>query len=150
MACEEVRVDPARIPIWQPIIAKYAPTFIGECQKAVAWSETLVREWLGTGMLKNEDDKEGKINRIVEELTNHALTLSHSRHLSAESCASMGLKVESLEQDGVLQDAVLSVHHAFMLTFSQTAAFKIIESHRGVAFIQAAPFAQLVAGGKQG
>ena len=31
----EVKADASKIPIWQPIIAKYNPTFIGECEKAV-------------------------------------------------------------------------------------------------------------------
>lgn len=137
-AYQEIHADPAKIPVWQPIIAKYPPAFIGECQKAVAWSETLVRAWLATGMLAGDSDQERKINRIVEELTNHALTLSHSRHLSPATCAEMGLRIEMLETSQELQDAVLSVHHAYMLTMSQTAAFKIIENHRGAAFVKAA------------
>jgi hypothetical protein len=34
-----------------------------------------------------------------------------------------------------LQDAVLSVHHAAILTLNMTPAIKIIENDRGVAFI---------------
>ena len=128
----------------QPIIAKYNPAFIGECQKAITWSETLVRDWLATGMLADDPQKVEKIDRIVEELTNHALTLSHARHLSAETCLAMGLKIENLEADQNLQDAVLSVHHPCMLTMSQTGAFKVIENHPGAAFIQTAQTTQVV------
>ena len=32
----------AKIAIWQPIIAKYNPTLIGECEKAIDWSEKMV------------------------------------------------------------------------------------------------------------
>ncbi len=137
-ARDEIRVDPSKIPVWQPIIAKYSPAFIGECQKAVSWSETLVREWLATGMLAEDAKRAEKIERIVEELTNHALSLSHARHLSPATCVEMGLKVDMLEDDQRLQDAVLSLHHAYMLTMSQTAAFKIIENHKGAAFIKSA------------
>ncbi len=137
-AHDEIRVDPSKIPVWQPIIAKYSPAFIGECQKAVSWSETLVREWLATGMLAEDEERDEKIERIVEELTNHALSLSHARHLSPATCMDMGLRVEMLEDDQTLQDAVLSLHHAYMLTMSQTAAFKIIENHNGAAFIKVA------------
>ena len=145
-AYEEIRVDPAKIPVWQPIIAKYSPAFIGECQKAIAWSEQLVREWLATGMLANDAERDQKIDRIVKELTDHALTLAHARHLSAETCNDMGLNIEMLEKDQALQDAVLSVHHACMLTMSQTGAFKIIENHQGAAFIQAAQVTQVLQG----
>jgi hypothetical protein len=55
-----------------------------------------------------------------------------------------GLKVEMLEDKQSLQDAVLSLHHACMLTMSQTGAFKIIENQKGAAFIQAAHVAQVV------
>jgi hypothetical protein len=137
-AHEEIRADPSKIPVWQPIIAKYSPAFIGECQKAVSWSETLVREWLASGMLAGDPKRDEKIQRIVEELTNHALTLSHARHLAPATCLEMGLRIEMLEDSQDLQDAVLSLHHAYMLTMSQTAAFKIIENHNGAAFIKAA------------
>lgn len=137
-AHDEIRVDPSKIPVWQPIIAKYSPAFIGECQKAVSWSEILVREWLATGMLAEDEKRDEKIERIVEELTNHALSLSHARHLSPATCKDMGLRIEMLEDDQRLQDAVLSLHHVYMLTMSQTAAFKIIENHNGAAFIKVA------------
>jgi enoyl-CoA hydratase/carnithine racemase len=143
-AHEEIRADPSRIPVWQPIIAKYSPAFIGECQKAITWSEQLVREWLATGMLAGDEKRDEKIDRIVKELTDHALTLSHARHLSAATCDAMGLKVEMLEEKQSLQDAVLSLHHACMLTMSQTGAFKIIENQKGAAFIQATQVTQVV------
>jgi len=41
-----------------------------------------------------------------------------------------------LEDDCELQDLVLTVHHACVLTLSSTAAVKIIENHRGIAYIQ--------------
>jgi len=137
-AREEVKADATKIPIWhwQPIINKYHPTFIGECEKSVKWSEQLVRDWLSAGMFDGDPQAEGKIKSIIHELTNHALTLSHARHLSSEKCSSLGLKVEKLEDNQKLQDAVLNVHHACMLTFSSTPATKIIENHNGTAFIK--------------
>jgi hypothetical protein len=135
-AKEEVSDNQATIPIWQPIIAKYSPTFIGECEKAIAWSNEMTKEWLQTGMFRKDDAPEEKIDKIIEELGDHALTKSHARHLSAARCRDMGLKVTDLEAYQDLQDAVLSLHHACMLTFSQTPAIKIIENHKGVAFIK--------------
>lgn len=137
-AIEEVKTDPGRIPIWQAIIAKYIPTFIGECEKAIAWSTEMTAEWLRTGMFAGEQNIEEKITNILQELGDHALTKSHARHLSMEKCKSMGLKVVALEDDQRLQEAVLSVHHTCMLTFSATQAFKLIENHLGAAFIKVA------------
>jgi ClpP class serine protease len=134
-AYREIKADPSKIAVWQPIIVKYQPTLIGECQKAMQWSRDMVHSWLVNGMLAADPDKAAKSDRIVEELGSHSLTLSHARHLSAERCKSLGLVIEQLEDDDKLQDAVLSVHHCCMHTLSQTHAVKIIESHNGVAFV---------------
>lgn len=34
-ARQEISQDPSTIPIWQPILAKYSPTLVGECEKAI-------------------------------------------------------------------------------------------------------------------
>lgn len=134
----EIKADPSKIPVWQPIIAKYAPTLIGECEKAIKWSVDMTREWLLRGMLAGKPDAAANADAILSELADHALTLSHARHLSAAKCRSLGLEVIMLEDDQKLQEAVLSVHHALIHTLSATGAYKVIENHRGVAFIQLA------------
>jgi hypothetical protein len=137
-AYSEIKLDAAKIPIWQPIIAKYPPAFVGECEKAIAWSNEIVTECLKNGMFENDPDSSNKIKKILDELGDHALTKSHARHLSLDKCKSMGLHVKSLEEDPKLQDAVLSVHHSCIHTLTSTPAFKLIENHNGVAFIQIA------------
>lgn len=132
----EIATNPATIPVWQPIIAKYPPAFVGECQKAIDWANTMVREWLKTGMFASEADPEGAATKVVDELADHALTLSHDRHISAhKASADLGIRVETLEDDQKLQDRVLTVHHASSLTISETQAFKIIENQKGVSHI---------------
>jgi len=136
-AYNEIKGDQAKIPVWQPIIAKYSPTFIGECQKAIVWSEYLVKKWLGTGMFEGvpEAEKTVALGKIVEVIASHDQTLSHSRHLPPERCREIGLKISMLEDNQELQEAVLTVHHAFIHTLSSTAACKIIENQNGVAFV---------------
>ncbi len=135
-AYTEIKDDPTRAIIWQPILQKYHPTLVGECEKAIKWSESLVREWLGTAMFSSSKDKDQRIKTILTELGDHALNLNHSRHLSLAKCQEIGLEIVPLENDPPLQDAVLSVHHACIHTLSATNAFKIIENHLGKAFIQ--------------
>ena len=136
-AKKEVSEDRSTIPIWQPIIAKYSPAFIGECEKSIKWSNEMTGEWLKTGMFHWVDSPKKKIEKILKELGDHAYTKSHARHLSIEKCREMGLVVVELEENQRLQDAVLSLHHVCMQTFSATTAIKIIENHRGTAFIKA-------------
>lgn len=137
----EIRRDQSKIHVWQPIIAKYPPAFIGECEKAIQWSNEMVKEWLLAGMLSSKEDSESIADSILTELGDHALTKSHARHLSLEKCRQIGLEVLALEDDQPLQDAVLSVHHACIHTLSATGAYKLIENHKAIAFIQIAHLA---------
>jgi hypothetical protein len=60
---------------------------------------------------------------------------NHSRHFDKESCRTFGLKIVDLEDNDLFQDAILSIHHAYMTTLASTSAMKIIENHLGKAFI---------------
>ena len=138
-AYDEIKADPVKAAIWQPIISKYNPTFVGECEKAIDWSEEMVRNWLDINMLSTNPDKSEIIDKIILELGDHALNKSHARHLSKQKCKNIGLNIVDLETDKELQDLVLSVHHICIHTLSETNAFKIIENQDGIAFIQAQP-----------
>ncbi len=131
----EIANNPATIPVWQPIIAKYPPTLVGECEKSIDWANKIVGDWLTNGMFAGDDDAKASADKIVNELADHSLTLSHDRHISADKAAELGIKVEMLEDDQDLQDRVLTVHHASALTISETPAFKIIENQNGVSQI---------------
>ncbi len=135
-AAAEIKADPTRIAIWQPIIAKYPPTFVGECQKAIAWANDLVKKWLLTGMFASKRNRAALADKVVSELADHATTKSHARHISADYAKGLGLKVAPLEDDADLQDAVLSLHHACVQTLQETGAVKIIENQHGTAYIQ--------------
>lgn len=137
-AHEQITNDPRTIPLWQPIVAKYPPAFLGECEKAIKWSNELVSQWLARNMLKDVEGREETIEKIKEELGDHSVSYAHNRHLSAEKCAEIGLVIKPLESDQELQDRVLSVHHIYYHTLSSTSAFKIIENNEGQAFIQQA------------
>lgn len=137
-AYQEIITDHRTIPIWQPVIAKYNPAFIGECEKAVKWSASLVKEWLARNMINANPNKDVVVDGIVSELIDHSVSLAHNRHLSNTKCRDMGLVIKDLETDQKLQDRVLSIHHIYCHTLSSTAAFKIIENSLGVAYIQIA------------
>jgi len=134
-ALREVQAAPHTAPIWQVILSKYGPAQVSESLKAITWADQMVREWLKTGMFDGDQNADVKVDKIVQELGDHAITKSHSRHISLKAAQNLGLNVISLEADQALQDAVLSVHHAAILTLNMTPAIKIIENDRGVAFI---------------
>lgn len=135
-AAEQIKNDQSKIFLWQPIIGKYTPTLIGECQKAIDWCNEMVKEWLVTGMFSAQPNSDAKADKVIEELGSHALTKSHARHISMKRAKDIGLNIRALEENPDLQEAALTVHHACIQTLSSTPACKIIENHLGVAYIE--------------
>jgi len=136
-AKEDIRVNPHAAALWQVIISKYHPTFLGACKQAIEWSEKMVEEWLKNNMCLADPTK---VAAIIDTFANHTIQKSHARHISKKECEDIGLNITDLESDQSLQDAVLTTHHAFMHTFSNTFCVKIIENQNGVAYVeQSAP-----------
>lgn len=135
-ARKDILKEPKSAALWSPIISKYSPTLIGKCQKAISWSEEIVKNWLISNMLSEHANKEDEATNIVKYLGSHAMTKSHSRHISADKAREIGLNITMLEEDSALQEAVLSVHHSTIHTLTSTKAIKIIENNEGMAYIQ--------------
>lgn len=135
-AVKEIKEDPSAIPLWQAIIGKYHPSFIGNCEKAMEWSEKIVRDWLISGMFKGRKNADKLAEKVVKEFSDRSTTYNHARHLNIDHCIKSGLKIVPLEKDPILQDLVLTVHHAFMHTFAMSRALKIVENHLGVAMVR--------------
>jgi ATP-dependent protease ClpP protease subunit len=132
----EIEANPRTIPVWQTILSKYSPTLIGECEKAIKWSESMVEDWLKQNMFNGDSEKNKKSAAVIAELGSHALTLSHDRHLHIEELKSLGLKIMDLETNQSLQDKVLSLHHSCIITLTQTPVYKLIENQEGKAYMQ--------------
>lgn len=129
-AINDVSENPNALGIWQPIISKYHPTLIGECENAVKWSKELATKWIKR---VNTD-----INmKDVENLfISHSTSYSHSRHISRDECKTVGLNIEELENNQDFQDAVLSLHHCYMILFDKWRYSKIVENQIGGRFLQ--------------
>ena len=133
-ALKEIKSDPAKIHIWQPILSQYRPTFLGQCENALRWSNRFVRQQLSRNMFRGVRGKKAKIDKIIRALTNYQK--GHAHHLHLDDCIRIGLKIEKLEDDPVFQDLALTCHHGFMHAFTNTTAMKIIENQNGVAFVK--------------
>lgn len=142
-AVQSIKEDPASAQLWQVIVSKYHPTFLGDCQKAIQWSNNMVFEWLKTNMLSCNANPDADAQRIIDTLGSHKETYTHSRHIHIDECQNLGIKViplESFEKKEIqgckdLQDCVLTIHHTYMHTFSNSSALKIVENHIGSAMI---------------
>ena len=136
-AKKDIAHNPASLPLWQVIISKYNPTLLGECQKAIEWSKEMVLNWLKNCMFSEleQTEAETKATNIVDFLSDHILQKSHSRHIDMEQAKGIGIVVRDLEENQELQEAVMNLHYSCILTFEKTPACKIIENHKGIAYI---------------
>jgi len=137
-ALKEVKKDASRIVIWQEIIGQYRPTFLGQCENAIKWSNDFVEQQLASGMFESLPDKKKKARAVTKALSNYPKNKSHDRHFDLEDCEKMGLNIKRLESDSTMQDLVLTVHHCYMNVMMNSAAFKIIENQNGVALVKQA------------
>lgn len=76
------------------------------------------------------------INELEKLFLDHKESYSHSRHISKASCKNVGLNILDLELNQDLQDAVLSLHHCYMILFDKFNVSKIVENQNGNMFIQ--------------
>ena len=129
-AVDEVSKKPAALGLWQIIISKYHPTFLTACEKAIAWSAELAEQWL------KEVNPEIDFDKIKNVFLNHNNSYSHSRHMSKRDCKAAGLNIVDLEANQDLQDAVLSLHHCYMILFDKFLISKVVENNIGGRYMQ--------------
>jgi ClpP class serine protease len=144
-ALKEIKKDSSRIVIWQQIIGQYRPTFLGQCENAIDWSNSFVEQELAEGMFSAMPDRKKKAKAVTKRLSNYPKNKTHDRHFDADECEAMGLIVKHLEADAQMQDLVLTVHHCYMNLLMNTNASKIIENQNGTALVKnalAAPAVQ--------
>ncbi len=132
-AIKDITDNPSSAILWQSIISKYHPTFLNSCENAIDWSKILAEEFLKSNMFHGNEEKIAEVLNLFSERSN---TKSHSRHISIDKCKSVGLNIIDMEMENELQDLILTVHHSFMHTFSNSNAVKIVENHLGNAFIE--------------
>ena len=131
--------DPAKLPAWLPILRGYMPGLIAQCGHQLDLAIQLVETWLCRYMfsdVEDEAERKKKGHDVAAWFSNFGRFKSHGRRVGLDDALAQGLRVTNLDDDEELQDAVLSVHHAFRLTLSQTPTTKIIENHNGRAYIE--------------
>lgn len=131
-AVAEVTANPASLGLWQLRISKYTPTFLVACKNALDWSKSYTKNWLA----RNYKLSEGDAIEMSKPFVEHNESKSHSRHISVEQCKSIGLNIVELENDSVFQNLVLSLHHAYMIFFDKSTAFKAVENQLGARYLR--------------
>lgn len=127
--------NPKLLAAWAPMLSQYGPDLLVQCENATKLSHDLVQEWLEKYMFRGDAEAAKKAAAIADWLADHNFFKSHSRHIPRHDLESRGIKIVHLENDQAQQDDLLSVYHAVTHTFTNTSAVKIIENHKGNAFV---------------
>lgn len=130
-AVKDISKNPAYTSLWQVIFSKYTPTFITACKKAITWSEDLMKKNINSVYGEQFD-----IKPVKELFLNNKNSFSHNRHIAKDKCKSVGLNIIDLEENQELQDAVLSLHHAYMILLDKFNISKVVENQNKGCYIQ--------------
>ena len=144
-AYEEIKADPSYAHVWSPILSKLPPSFVQQCQWAVERSKAFVTEALEANMFRKvrKPKRTQMAEHVRDRLTDLTTNKGHDRHFHIAECRAMGLKIVALEDDDTLQDLVLTIHHCYMHTLTNTQAIKIIENQLGKAVVRQQQFAMM-------
>lgn len=127
--------DPKLLSAWVPMLQQFGPDLLIQCANHTVLSHDLVLKWLEQYMFRGDADARNKAQVIADWLGDHNSFKSHARHIPRRDLEAKGMKIQRLEDDKQLEDDVLSIFHSITHTFNQTAAVKIIENHKGNAFV---------------
>ena len=125
-AKRDIAANPMLGALWGQRFAALPPGFLNLCQQTIDLSKEKVGKWLAQYMFKGKDADKAK--QIADGLGNFEEHRTHGRPIGYDLAHEKGLNVTRLEDDQKLQEAVLSVFHATMVTFLSTQCLKIVEN----------------------
>lgn len=133
-AQEDCSINPKNLNSWLPMLNQYGPALLIRCQNQIEFGKELVGNWLKAYMFKDEGPEVP--DKIADYLSNHGNFKTHSKHLNIEKALEIGLKVDLLENDQVLQDKVLSAFHATMHGLTSSNIAKVIANQNGNCYLK--------------
>ena len=125
--------DPVENASWQAMLTQYGADIVRRCEQSVALAEDLTQSWLSLFFLNGNAELAAQTARW---LSKNEYWRQHGRHITRTTLEQQGMPITPLEEDGVLQDLVLSVFHATTHTFAYGRAAKIVENQLGRAYIK--------------
>ena len=126
-AKKDFEKNPHNMQIWIPILSSLGLGLLEEAKKSLHYSERVVTEWLKEYMLKEHKNNAEKVAKFFMDVKRH---LNHGRPIGfsqvKNELTQYKFKVESLESNHDLQEAVLTTYHLVTLLFENTSVVKII------------------------
>jgi Serine dehydrogenase proteinase len=133
----DIGANPNLAMFWSPILSKITPSFLERCEWAIKDANEFLQRTLRENMFSHlgKDEQDAKITSVSKIFANNE-GRAHNTHIQFQQCFDSALNVHKLEDDQKLQDLVLTIHHCYMHTLSNTGAFKVIENHLGRAMVR--------------
>jgi len=136
-ATKELQKSPQSLPVWIPILEKFAPALLVQCENYLKLAKSLVSSWLAQYMLAGTTRAKNKATFIAKSLANEKKSLSHARRIDAAELITLGVNVQRLEdQSPELQIAIRHLHLAIMATLDGTGVVKMFENSDGAALLR--------------
>ena len=135
-AKEDILENQAMAGVWFPILQTIGPTSLQQARNALSYGEELVAGWLQSRMFADRDDA-AELARNAAAYFNDASThKSHGRRIDRDEARAQQIKIEDLEDDQELQEAVLTVYHLTTVVFENGPAAKILHSDTDRVFVK--------------
>jgi len=136
-AKQECAAQPQAIAAWLPILRSYAPGLLSQCVSAQEGAEQMVSTAMQAHMFAGlpEPERAAQAKKVAEWFNDHKTHRSHGKPLRYEDVRDQGVRVSLLEDDGELQDRVLSAWHGIQLSLTGVAVLKLIENSNGNAWL---------------
>ena len=147
-AKREISANPATAGLWVNKMQKLPFGILDICRKTTTLSITIVKKWLEDFMFKGDANRTKLADDISKWLGTASNHNTHGKPINIGEARARGLKVSELERDQKLQELVLSVFHAAVVTLEITNTIKLTENNIGKGlYIQIQP-EQLILGKK--
>lgn len=117
--------------VWAPILQSLGPALLQEARNALAYSERMVARFLELRMFAQDEKPRATAEKAAAYFGDASTHKSHGRRIDRDEARSQGIRIDDLEDDQHLQEAVLTAYHLMTLLFEKSPASKILISHHG-------------------
>ena len=139
---EEAKAEIIKEPIltnaWGHVLRSYGPALLQEARKSIQYGRSIVEEWLEKYMFANEDNRQTLAQEAAKYFSSddHG---SHGRRINRSDARNHHLKIVDLEEDGALQDEVLTLYHLLTIAFDSSPTAKAVISSNGQKWLKNLP-----------
>ena len=135
-AKKAIRTAPDSLGVYLPLLSKLDLHIFEICKNANKLAESLVKEWLGKYLLKDEPNPTQRAKRITKYLSSHRERLSHGRPITIENLKT-DLKIKNifdLREHPELRELISELWAEIEWFVDSTNTVKFFENAYGVAF----------------